>query len=218
MALASSLARSLLALAAFLTCAAATLGASAQAPSGMPSASITAPGPAAAGASDEPAAAAAEAAAPQAGAIAEDPSSEASVEAPAPTTSSAGGRAELERKLHELEQERAHWTNFWPWVVVGTGIGMTALGTVVGVGAAFDCEPDTTCAAPPWATLFVVVGVAIGTAGSLWLLRTDAGIRQLELQTQRVRMDLDQLNHARLLRERGFAQLGSTPLNLRLSF
>jgi hypothetical protein len=184
----------------------------------MPSASITAPGPAASGAVDEPAAAAAEAAAPQADATAEDPASDGSVEAPAPTTSSAGGRAQLELKLHELEQERAHWTNFWPWAVVGTGIGVTALGTVVGVGAAFDCEPNTTCAAPPWATLFVVVGVAIGTAGSLWLLRTDSGIRQLELQTQRVRMDLDQLNHTRLLRERGFTRLDSAPLNLRLSF
>lgn len=209
-------------LVAVLTCVVfafvSVAGVRAQDASGVPSASVTAPGAAASGASVERAAAATKEATPAPDSSEAELAPPDSVEVPAPTVANAGGRAELERRLHELEYERAHWTNFWPWLVVGTGIGVTALGTVVGVGAAFSCEQGTTCAAPPWATLFVVVGVAIGAAGSLWLVRTDAGIRELEIQTQRVRTDLEQLNHARLSRERGFAPLGSAPLNLHLTF
>jgi hypothetical protein len=207
-------------LAAFLICAvlavvSATV-ANAQAPSGIPSSTLATPsGPRA----DEPPAAAAaeEANPPDTSAETAEPA-DTSVEAPAPAPASAGSRTELERTLHELEYERAHWTNLWPWVAVGSGIGMTALGTVIGVGAAFRCEPNTECASAPWATLLVVVGVAVGTAGTIWLIRTDQGIRELDIQTHRVRTDLDALNHARLVRERGFATLGTTPLNLHFDF
>jgi hypothetical protein len=222
MALASVLVRRPRGVVTLLTCSVlATLSAaraSAQA-AGVPSSSMTAPGAAASGASSEPAPSnAAPATVPTESADPAEPDADASVEAPAPVSATAGGRAELERRLHELEQERAHWTNFWPWLTVGTGATAVLLGTAVGVGAAFDCKPDTTCAAPPWATLIVVVGAAIGTAGAIWLVRTDAGISELDIQTKRVRSDLEQLNRAQLRRDRGFATLDSPPLNLRASF
>jgi hypothetical protein len=222
MALASFLVRRPRGVVTLLTCGVlATLPAAragAQA-AGVPSSSITAPGPAASGASPEPApSSAAPTAAPTEPSDPGEPEADASIEAPAPVSASAGGRAELERRLHELELERAHWTNLWPWVTVATGAGAVLLGTIVGAAAAFDCEPDTTCAAAPWATLIVVVGAAVGTAGAIWLVRTDAGIRELEIQTRRVRADLEQLEHARIRRDRGVATLASPPLTLRLSF
>jgi hypothetical protein len=222
MALASSLVRRPRGVVTLLTCGVlATLPpayARAQA-AGVPTSSITAPASTASGASPEPPpSSAAPTAAPTEPADPGEPDADASIEAPAPISASAGGRAELERRLHELEQERAHWTNLWPWVTVGTGATAVLLGTVVGAAAAFDCEPDTTCAAAPWATLIVVVGAAIGTVGAIWLVRTDAGIRELEVQTQRVRADLEQLEHGRVRRNRGFAALDSPPLRLRMSF
>lgn len=222
MALASSFLRRQRGVATLLTCSVlATLSAahaSAQA-AGAPSSSITAPGSAASGASSEPApSSAAPVTAPTESPDPAEPDADASIEVPAPVSATAGSRAELERQLHELEQERVHWTNFWPWLTVGTGAATVVLGSAMGVGAAFDCKPNTTCAAAPWATLIVVVGAAIGTAGAIWLVRTDDEIRQLEIQTQRVRSDLDQLDHARLRRDRGFAALASPPLTLSASF
>jgi hypothetical protein len=202
-------------LASLLCCVVASLtagaaGARAQAP-GV-TGPVTAPAGTAAAASAEPAPTTAAAGAQL------DSDMDPTVEVAAPVASSSVNRGTLEKRLHDLETERAHWTNFWPWLVVGTGAGMVLTGAVVGAESTFSCEPDTACQAPPWATLVVVIGVAIGTVGTIWLVRTDAGIRELEIQTKRVRMDLEQLDHARLMRDRGFAKLSSAPLNLRLAF
>jgi hypothetical protein len=202
-------------LASLLCCVLASFaaGASAQAP-GVDA--VAAPAGTAAHASPESVpTTAAEGAQPDVGVAGMDADMDASVEVAAPVAGSSSNRAELERRLKVLELERAHWTNFWPWFAVATGAGVTLTGTIVGVASTFSCEPETTCAAPPWATLVVVVGAAIGTAGAIWLLRTDAGIRELEIQTQRVRMDLEQLDHAQL-RSRGFAK--QSAFNVRLSF
>lgn len=200
-------------LASLLCCvvvASLTAGAQAQAP-GV-TGPVTAPAGTAAAAGAEPAPTA-DAAGAQLG-----PELDGTVEVAAPVASSSGNRVALERRLHELETERAHWTNFWPWLVVGTGSGIVLTGAAVGAERTFSCEPDTACQAPPWATLAVVIGVAIGTVGAIWLVRTDAGIRELEIQTKRVRMDLEQLDHTRLVRDRGFAKLAPAPFNLRLAF
>ncbi len=196
-------------LASLLCCVLASVTAAARAQAPAISAPVEAPPGVAADASADP---------PPASAAEVAPLEDDSVEVAAPVAASSGNRNALEKRLHDLEAERAGWTNFWPWLVVGTGAAAVLTGTLVGVESTFRCEPDTTCAAPPWATLFVVAGVAIGTAGTLWLVRTDAGIRELEIQTQRVRMDLEQLDHARLLRSQGFAKLSAAPLNVRLAF
>jgi hypothetical protein len=139
------------------------------------------------------------------------------VEAPAPVSSGAGNRAQLEQRLHELEHERAHWTNFWPWFVVGTGATLVLTGTIMGVARTFSCEQDTKCSSPPWATLIVVLGAGIGSVGGVWLVATDNGIRELEIQTNRVRRDIEQLDHAQL-RHREVAKLDAPALNLHFSF
>jgi hypothetical protein len=198
-------------LACLLCCVLASVAAAAHAQAPGVTPPVTAPEGAAAGAP-----------APAAEAAPSEPlpsDTDGTVEAPAPVASSAGGRAALEQRLHELERERAHWTNFWPWLVVGTGATMVLTGTIMGVARAFSCEENTKCSSPPWATLIVVVGAAVGSVGGVWLVATDNGIRELEIQTNRVRMDIEQLDHAQLRLERGVAKLSEAPaLNLHVRF
>jgi hypothetical protein len=196
-------------LAGLLCCTVASFAAAVHAQSPGVSPPVTAPPGTEAGATAEPAEVTPEEPLPS--------DTDGTVEAPAPVAGNASGRAALERRLHELEHERAHWTNFWPWFVVGTGVTLVLTGTVMGVARAFSCEQNTECSSPPWATLIVVLGVGVGSVGAVWLVATDNSIRELEIQTNRVRMDIEQLDRAQL-RSRGVAKVGTPALNLRFSF
>lgn len=183
-------------------------------PAASPAPVQTPAAPAAAAAAETPAQPA-EAAPPEAAAPIEAADDVGTELPPPPASAGQNSRAELERRLRELEDDRT--SNFLPWLVVATGATAVVVGAGVGVASAFDCEPNTECSAPPWATLFVVAGTAVGSLGAVWLVRANASIAEFELKKHQIKLDLEQLDRAHD-RRAGLARSGSTALNVRVSF
>jgi hypothetical protein len=168
----------------------------------VPSAGSEAPAPDA----TAPAAATESAPAPQplqpsAAAAAEStPASDSSSEATEPSVAafSNGQIANLHVQLQQLESERANL--WWPRLVVGAGLGASVLAAGVGAGHAFACDGE--CSTPPWVSLVVVVGAAVGVLGSIWLLRTEVDVARVELRKHHIEYELERWNQSALQRQR----------------
>ncbi len=125
------------------------------------------------------------------------------------------GQERLEAELARVHARRAHKTNLWPWLLTGTGAGYVLLGTMVNAAIALDC--DAHCPAPAWSTLLVLVGAALGTAGAVWLVRTDHTIAQLESEAHQLERELDRYR-ARGPERAVLASGGRPAFSLRLAF
>jgi hypothetical protein len=128
-------------------------------------------------------------------------------EAPAPSATSTPHNARLaatQKQLADVQYEREHATNFWPWLGVGVGFGATLVSAGVGAAKALTC--DHQCATLNWVALAVVVGTGIGTLSTVWLLRTDASLARIESHKYQLEQELERDKFTRLQRERSFAQ------------
>jgi hypothetical protein len=135
-----------------------------------------------------------------------------------PVSAASGERAEIEKRIRALALEREDTTNLLPWLTVILGAATVLAGTVTGVASAFECKPDEAgCESPPWAEFAVVLGIAIGSAGAVWLVRTDRGIAELELKRTKLQYDLDRLEAGRARRS-GLARAPASQLRLKLEF
>jgi hypothetical protein len=123
---------------------------------------------------------------------------------PSETAFSNGQIANLHVQLQQLESERANL--WWPRLVVGAGLGASVLAAGVGAGHALAC--DGKCSTPPWVSLVVVVGAAVGVLGTIWLLRTELDVKQLELRKHHIEDELERWNQSALQRQRVRAQVG----------
>ncbi|HKP62790.1 MAG TPA: hypothetical protein VJV78_38905 [Polyangiales bacterium] len=164
---------------------------------------------------DKPAAEAAEA---PAEALPEAPADDLEEVAAPKVSAAAGERAELEKQLQAVTLERENSSNLWPWLSIALGATAVVTGTTVGVARSFECEVDEPgCNAPPWAELTVVIGMLIGTLGTVWLVRTNHAINELELKKDKIRYDLDRLDAARA-RRTGLARASGSQLQWTLQF
>jgi hypothetical protein len=121
---------------------------------------------------------------------------------PSATAFSHAQAANLHVQLQQLESERANL--WWPRLVVGAGFGASVLAAGVGAGYALACDGE--CSTPTWVSLVVVVGAAVGVLGTIWLLRTEVDVKQLELRKHHIEYELE--NHGALQREHVRAQIG----------
>ena len=111
--------------------------------------------------------------------------------------------AHVRLQLQALEAERAN--PWWPRLTVAAGLGAALLATTVGAINTFDCE--AACSAPTWVSLVVVVGAAVGVLGSIWLVRTDTDLSQVELRRRHLEYELERWEHTALERQRASAKL-----------
>ncbi len=130
---------------------------------------------------------------------------------------SAGGKAQLQKRLQDIEDERASTSNLLPWITVGTGAAVVLMSAIAGIVYPLDCDREPGCQAPAWPSLTVMIGAAVGTAGTIWLLRTDADIRELELKRDQLKLELQSFDYA-YKRRAGIAGGSSPQLTMRMAF
>ncbi len=124
-------------------------------------------------------------------------------------------RDKLTLQLRDARAERASSTRLWPLLTLGLGVSAVLTGTVVGSAHALGCEHG--CSAPPWVSVVVVVGAAVGSAGAIWLLKVNADIREEDVRIDRLDRDLELQQRAE--NERRMMGPAPRPLfTLRLAF
>jgi hypothetical protein len=116
------------------------------------------------------------------------------------------GARKLELQLRDARAERDATTRLWPRLVVAVGATSMLVGTVVGVSEALSC--DRACDAPPWIGAAVVAGAAVAVAGTVWWIRVDRDLRELDLRVKRLEDDLE---HARPQQAQRAALLAPRP-------
>lgn len=112
---------------------------------------------------------------------------------------------QLRASLRQVSRERDEATRLWPLLSLSTGVGVTALGALTGVGFALACKHD--CAAPAWISMALVAGAGISVLSTLWLVATDADIRRIESRKYQLEHELDAVELARWQRQRMQAKL-----------
>jgi hypothetical protein len=98
------------------------------------------------------------------------------------------GLAQLQLKLQDVNDERAHTTRLLPWLSVGLGAGAVLVGASAGAVHVLSC--DDSCRSPNWITIAVVVGATVATLGAIWVLHRDANLRELDSQRYQLEQEL----------------------------
>lgn len=121
----------------------------------------------------------------------------------------------LRLELKQVEDERAHSSDLLPWVTVGVGAGTVLVSALAGAVHTLRCDPG--CATPNWVAFAVVAGSLVGTVGALWLIRTDADLRELDSRRYQLQEELHQYELARLRRDPTLARSNGA-FSLRFAF
>ena len=102
--------------------------------------------------------------------------------------------AHVRSQLQQLELDREATNPWWPRLTIIAGGGAVLLSAAVGIAHALDC--DRACRAPTWITLVVVAGALVGVLGSVWLVRTDAAVSELNLRKFQLEYELERWQRA----------------------
>jgi hypothetical protein len=86
-----------------------------------------------------------------------------------------------------------------PWITVGVGAGTVLVSAIAGAVHTLSCDPG--CDTPNWVAFAVVAGSVVGTLGAIWLIRTDADLRELDSRRYQLQEELHQYELARARRD-----------------
>lgn len=101
------------------------------------------------------------------------------------------GASRLEGELHKVEDERASYSRFWPWLTVGVGAAVTLGSAAVGAGYVYGCDGD--CSTPSAIGIGVVAGTFIATIGAIWVVHANADVRELDSKRYQLEQELDRI-------------------------
>jgi hypothetical protein len=101
------------------------------------------------------------------------------------------GTSKLELQLREVTAERENYSRFLPWLTVGLGAATTLAGTAAGTAFAVGC--DGACDSPAWIGMVVVAGTFIATVGAVWVVHSNAGLREIDSRRYHIEQELERV-------------------------